>query len=168
MKVIEKIKVLLIIALLALAFQCSHRAAPEEYYSGDDSILFYTPSLEALYNVLSMRMEGFGIVLDRSKISDICVKSIDDMPSPMNAGVYNTITGEIYIVDDIMDEPMLAYWVLAHEVGHSQGIYEHIEDDLLMSPYINFYKMVIVAQKPVNEVIAESYLRNLKDKFPNK
>lgn len=168
MKVIEKIKVLLILGVLALAYQCSHRSAPKEYYSGDDHIIFYTPTVEAMYEVLAMRMEGFDIVLDRTKISDICVKKAEDMPNEMNAGVYNTITGEIYLAEDIMEQPILAYWVLAHEVGHSQGIHTHIEDDPLMSSYINLYKMMILAARPVNEVIAESYLRNLKDKFPNK
>ena len=169
MKIIEQIKALLIIGLLALGYQCSRRSSPsDDYYSGDENILFYTPALEALYEILAMRMEYFDIVLDRTKISDICVKTAEDMPSNMNAGVYNTITGEIYIAEDVMASPLLAYWVLAHEVGHSQGIHKHIDDDPLMSPSINFYRIMIVSARPVNEIIAESYLRNLKDKFPNK
>ena len=158
MKHIELIKVVLLLSVLVYIGRCRSYKAPRSTFYASDDIRHHDINLEAVYNVLEHNLAEAGVVIDRTRITEICY---NETLLDKYAGVYNTATGEIYIATDIEDLIML-YWVMAHEVLHSQGVITHDNEDTLMTYDTGKVWWVILTGQSVNEVVIESYKKHLK------
>ena len=160
MKKIERIKLLIIFSCVCacIAIKRGERIKKREWYKGDKHIEFHDPYTGGMFLVLEDHLSDMGIVVDRTKISAICLTA----PMPMNAaGVYNKITGEIYIDISLLNNIEMCYWVMAHEVQHSQGMMGHDNRDPLMGADLFGYYIAIIEDQSMDSIIYTSYVRNL-------
>ena len=127
----------------------------------NDGVYFYDSGSRALYNILKDRLLLAGLCIDEGKIQSVCVEDTV-MGNPLFAGLYMQDCGEIILSRDMMEEPLLAYWVLAHEVLHSQGAYEHDPESLLMCPSAYGYWYAIVFGHSIDSIVELEYRKYIR------
>ena len=147
------------VSIIALIFSLSCAKPKLARYS--DDIYFYDAGAKGLYDVLSERLKMANVPIDEELIQSICVEDTV-MGNPLYAGLFIKDSGEIILSRDIMDEPLLAYWVLAHEVLHSQGVYDHDPESLLMCPSAYGYWYAVVFGHSIDSIVEVEYKRYLK------
>tara|TARA_R110000764_G_scaffold81371_6_gene161135 strand:+ start:7996 stop:8472 length:477 start_codon:yes stop_codon:yes gene_type:complete len=154
-------KLAYLIFALTLA-TCSHSSY--DHYSNfqptvEDVLKPYYSKLDSIY-------KEEGIVIDYTKISTIQI--IDSLPyhpyhiGKRYEGLYNNKTRAIYIETfqleafhfNVYEEKIML--VLAHEIGHSQGI-GHSEDPCSIMFWNSKYVMELLQQNSITDLVTQIY-----------
>lgn len=125
------------------------------------------PQLQKYFNKLDSIYAANGIKIDYRKVSHIQV--MDSMPLSKYVegktfeGLYNRITRKVYINTSQMD----AFWVgkyeemiilvMAHEIGHSQGI-QHTSDSRSIMYPSSAYSLKMLFESSLDCLVTDIYL----------
>lgn len=155
----------ILLQILYLYARCSSFYIDPEYYQvKNEEVFFHDPESEAMFKLLLYRLQRSGLEIDLREISDVC--AVDSLETEFGdrSVLGRHFYGSILIEKEVLQEDiLLGYWVMAHEVLHSQGR-DHDPQGTLMAPTIDAYYYARAMDLSIDAIIVGHFSDYLKSK----
>lgn len=152
-------KILLILSIVILSTACNNHIKAVEEIPIEEQIPV-DPLLEFLFDRFILLMEENDIEIDYSKITSIGVLPLKKGLNGMQKPTTSTITLSYFIKTPVgtsmQAQNDFIFYVLAHEIGHSQGFGHSKNAFDLMYP-TSEYAMGIITTIGIEEYILDAY-----------
>lgn len=152
-------KILLVLSIVILSTACNNHIKAVAEIPIEERIPV-DPLLEGQFDRFILLMKDNCIEIDYSKITSIGVLPLREGLNGMQQAVTGTITLSYYIKTPITSPLQVQndfiFYVLAHEIGHSQGFKHNMNQFDLMYPSSEF-AMGMITTIGVEELVLNAY-----------